>query len=182
MRYPEKLKPNSIEIFEINGHLISIPKCIIEFEKWDGIPLKNTFGGKPCVNFNDNGMFAELAIMNLFLEDCWNARWIETYGKPKLSPIHLTEWDENGYKHQIHQEIDSEEIQDLLNKIAQINNNNFAGIWDVVGWKNGNIIFAESKRSKKDFIQSTQNNWLKSSFDAGLTNENFLMVEWDFKK
>ena len=182
MNYPKKLEPNSNEFFEINGQKISIPKCKIEFEKWNGIPLKNTFGGKPCVNFNNSGMFAELAIMNLFLADNWNARWIETYGKPKLNPIHLTGWNENGFKNQIHNAIDNEKIQNTLNEIAKINENNFGGIWDIFAWKNEKIIFAESKRHKKDFIQSTQNKWLKSAFEFGLTEENFLMVEWNFKK
>ncbi len=182
MKYPKKLKPNSTEIFEIKEKKISIPKSKIEFEKWNGIPLKNTFGGKPCVNFNNSGMFAELAIMNLFVEDNWNARWIETYGKPKLKPIHLTNWNEDGYKSQIHNGIDDEKIQNLLNEIAKINDNNFGGIWDVVAWKNGEIIFAESKWSKKDFIQTTQYKWLKSAFEFGLNEENFLMVEWNFKK
>src|SRR5690606_3366508 len=114
MNYPEKLRPNSVEIFKLNKQIISIPKVKIEFEKWNGIPLKNTFGGKPCVDFNNVGMFAELAIMNLFLQDNWNARWIETYGKSKLNPIHLTEWNEEGFKSQIHNPIDNDKLQNLL--------------------------------------------------------------------
>lgn len=182
MIYPEKLIPNSFELFEINSKEIFIPKCKIEFDKWNGNPLKNTFGGKPCVSLNDNAMFAELAIMNLFIESGWNARWIETYGKPKLKPIHLSAWNEESFKNQIHNPIDDEYVQNLLNEIADINEFNFGGIWDVVAWKNQNVIFAESKRHKKDYIQSTQNKWLKSAFEFGLNQENFLMVEWDFKK
>lgn len=182
MKYPEKLIPNSFERFEITGKEISIPKCRIEFDKWNGVPLKNSFGGKPCVNLNDCAMFAELAIMNLFIQSGWKARWVETYGKSKLNPIHLSAWNEEGFKHQVHHPIDDEFIQNSLNEIAHINEFNYGGIWDVVAWKNQDIIFAESKRHKKDYIQSTQSKWLKSAFEFGLTEDNFLMIEWDFKK
>ena len=180
MIYPKILEPNSFEIFLINDREVQIPRCKTTFEKWNGIPLKNNFGGKPCVNKNETAMFAELATLNIFLEDGWNGRWIETYGKPKLNPIHLKNWIDDSFKNQIHDAIVDENIQKLLNKIAQTNDNNFGGIWDVVAWKNDKIIFTELKRNKKDYIQSTQNKWLKSALQHGLTEENFLLVEWNF--
>lgn len=178
MDYPKRLTPIAFNTFQIEGHTAEIPKAIIQFNAWNGKIVENTFSGKPVLNLNDNPVFAELAIMHIFKEDGWDARWIETYGKPKLRPIHLTEWMDEPYKNQEHNPIDNKLIQFLLNAIAKNNNNSFAGCWDVVAWKNDQIIFAESKCRKKDFIKTTQNKWLKSAFEIGLSEENFLLIEW----
>jgi uncharacterized protein YggL (DUF469 family) len=178
MEYPQKLTPNSYEKFEIDGKIIKIPKANIEFNAWNGKSIEHNFGKKPIVDLNGSPMFAELAITHIFNENGWNSRWIETYGKPKLNPIHLTEWIDAPFKNQKHNPVDNKTIQHLLNEIAKKNENNFGGCWDVVAWKNDDIIFAESKRSKKDSVQMTQNKWLKSALETGLKEENFIIIEW----
>ena len=181
MKYPSILVPDSFENFIVNEKIVQIPKCRIELNNWKGIPLNFTFGGKAVVDFENSPMFAELAIMNMFKNDGWNSRWIETYGKPKLKPIFLTGWIDENYKSQINNPVDSTKVEGLLNLIAQNNKNNFSGCWDVIAWKNDDIIFAESKRMKKDSIRTTQNKWLESSLISGFTEENFLLVEWNSK-
>jgi hypothetical protein len=47
-----------------------------------------------------------------------------------------------------------------------------------LAWKGSDVIFAESKRSRKDFLQSTQNKWINSAFKKGLKSKNFIIVEW----
>ena len=76
MNYPDILQPNSFEKFVIDENEILIPKCNIEFMKWKGEPLKYTFGGKPILDFENKPMFAELVIMNIYLNSGWNSRWI----------------------------------------------------------------------------------------------------------
>lgn len=67
----------------------------------------------------------------------------------------------------------------MLREIAALNGGNFSGCWDVLAWKGDRIIFAESKRSKRDKINKNQIRWLKVSLCYGLKPENFLVVEWD---
>jgi hypothetical protein len=180
--YPKLLKPTEFENFIINEQVIQIPKCIVEFEKWDGEPLSDTFGGKPVVKVNNKPMFAELAILECFVHENWNSRWIETYGKSKKTPIHLSQWKNGKYKEQEHDPIKEIKIIEMLNEIAKENGDLcFSGCWDVLAWKNANYIFAEAKRSKKDSIRNTQNKWLESALKHGLKIENFLIVQWDFK-
>ena len=179
--YPKFLTPSEFEIFTINKIDYEVPKCIVKFEKWTGNDIKETFGGKPIVSINEKPMFAELAIMQHFILEGWEGRWIETYGKSKNSPICLSEWKDDKYKNQVHNPILNINVLNLLNKIAIENNNSYSGCWDVISWKNENIIFAESKRTKKDSIRITQNNWLKAGLKSGLSLSNFLIVQWDFK-
>jgi len=124
-------------------------------------------------------MFAELVIMNIFLNAGWNTRWVETYGKPKLAPIYLKDWIDDTYKNQKNIPIEDSEIQGLLNTIAKVNDNTFGGCWDVFAWKDDFIIFAEAKKSKKDALRPSQNKWIVSAIRAGLKRENFLVVEWE---
>lgn len=180
MTYPEKLKQNDFENIETAASSFLIPKSSISFKNWTEEPLNNTFGGKPLIELNEEPMFAELAIMNTFINAGWEARWIETYGKAKMSPVYITEWIDINYKAQIHRPINHQMVNILLQAVAQNNNNNFAGCWDVLAWKGDKVIFAESKRSKRDRIKETQKQWLEAALKTGFTTENFLMVEWSF--
>lgn len=175
--YPKILQPTDTEPFHIDNITIDVPKCFVTFDKWTGIPVKETFGGKPILNVSDRPMFAELAIMTHFLNSGWQTRWVETYGKKE--PICLTEWKDDKYKNQIHVPFLDDKISNILADIAKLNNNSYSGCWDVVASKDDQIIFAESKRTKKDSIRSTQINWLTAGLKYGLQPNNFLVVQWD---
>lgn len=177
--FPELLMPTDVEVFDIENEKIEIPKCIIEFEKWIGQPVKETFGGKPIVCINEQPMFAELAIMKQFILSGWEARWIETYGKSNKEPICLSTWKDDKYKNQIHNPINDKRVLEILSGIAICNNNSYSGCWDVLGWNNNEVVFAESKRVKKDKIRQTQINWLSAGLKSGLKPKNFLVVQWD---
>jgi hypothetical protein len=186
--YPKQLVPNGEMEFPIKEGVIKIPTCALSFEKWPEQPIekKKTIGGKPIVCLNNKPMFAEDAIRSLFLLDGWDARWISTYGKSRLFPIFLDgwkdldKWEDDSYKNQRHCDIANEEIKEILSDIAKYNPKSYAGCWDVFGWKDGRVLFAESKRRKKDKIRDTQLNWLDTAIKCGLKPDNFLMVEWDF--
>lgn len=175
--YPTILFPTDIEPFDINGQTFHIPKCIVRFDKWTGQPITETFGGKPLVTVDNKPMFAELAIMTHFAYDGWDVRWVETYGKTK--PIYLTEWKDDKYRNQIHRPFADDNIDTLLADIAKLNSNSYSGCWDVVAYKDKNVVFAESKRTKKDSIRATQTNWLAAGIRHGLQPDNFLIVQWD---
>jgi len=177
--YPQFLTPTDIELFSINSQIVEIPKCIVAFSKWTGEPVKETFGGKPIVSFDSKPMFAEVAIITSFRNDGWDARWVETYGRRSKEPICLSEWKDDKYKNQIHTPIEDKEITKQLADIAKINSNSYSGCWDVMAWKGDRIIFAESKRAKKDSIRVSQNNWLASGLKYGLQPVNFMIVQWD---
>jgi hypothetical protein len=181
MLYPDLLIPNATERITIDNKTVEIPKCILKFDKWEGQPIENTFGGKPLLDFEGNPVFAELLISHIFRNAGWDSRWVETYGKPKLFPIYLMNWKDTSYKNQLNHPIKSKKINQLLEEIAKTNNNTFGGCWDILAWKDDFVLFAESKRSKKDSIRSTQVNWINAGLKVGLKSTNFMMVEWEIK-
>ena len=177
---PKILQPNDFELFHVKSEEVEIPKCKLIFNKWEGVPVKETFGGKPLINLNNKSVFAEIAILNLLLQDGWQARWVSTYGSGNKNPKLLASWVDDKYKNQNSTEILDKKIKDLLIGISEENNNSYSGCWDVLAWKDEQIIFAESKRNKKDKIRQTQINWLEAGLQLGLKPENFLVVQWDF--
>ena len=177
-KWPKLLNPSEKESIIIDGNNISIPKCIIQFKKWEGEPIKNDFGGKPIIEWKNSPMFAELAIFNICIECEWEARWVEVYGASKAPKI-LSSWGDDKYKNQIENPIEDETIKKLLFGIHELNNKSFSGCWDVITWKEERIIFAEAKHQKKDKIRNTQMEWLAAGLKYGLNPDNFLIVEWE---
>jgi hypothetical protein len=49
---------------------------------------------------------------------------------------------------------------------------------DVCAWKHDEVLFAESKRAKRDAVRANQLHWLEAALVAGYDPESFLLVEW----
>lgn len=169
------------EITLPSGQKVQIPERRFVFKKWTGQPIKETFGNKALIDVDGKPMFAELAIVNLFIKSGWQARWIETYATGDKNPKFLSRWKDDKYKNQILDPIADDIVTDRLKNIAALNGGSYSGCWDVLGWRGDKIIFAESKRFKKDRVQGTQVKWLDAGLRSGLTPENFFIVQWDFE-
>lgn len=180
--YPKLLQPTDKEIFNLTGTDIEIPKCLTKFKAWRGEPVKETFGGKSIVCVDNKPMFAELAIVQYFIKSGWQSRWIETYARDKQDPLFLLQWKDDRFKNQENSPIKDKKILEILSDITSRNNNSYSGCWDVIAWKGDNIIFAESKRLKRDKIRQTQNNWLSAGLRYGLKTDNFLIVQWEIEQ
>ena len=179
-QYPNTLNPTEVEPISLpSGRIVEVPKTTPVFPKWEGEPIRNTFGGKPMVEANGQPMFAELAIRSRFVDAGWNSRWACTYGASKQGPKFLSRWADLRLAEQNPDPISDESIIDLLAKIYRAHDG-FGGFWDVISWQGSNRVFAESKRTKKDRIQDTQRAWLASALSVGLSIESFLIVEWQF--
>jgi hypothetical protein len=150
------------------GKRVRIAKYQYEFRKWHGAPVPNTYGGKAVVEWEGEPLFAELAALRLFQDAGWCGAWVDTYrrvyriGLPGLTkPVKLPSEKEQLIK----------SIQDATGKRG--------GCWDVILWKKSQTLFVELKRRGKDKIQVAQLDWLEAALRAGLSTENFALMEWD---
>lgn len=178
--FPSLLRPNTIEQVLVNGHSYSVPKVELQFRCWDGISLSNTLNGKPLIDFGGKPVFAELSVYELMRLSGWQARWVCTYGAPVQAPRLLAAWADVQLIAQQHQPIAEPWVVSLLQRIADTNGGSYAGCWDVVGWYQDQLVFAELKRRKQDRIRATQLSWLEAALHHGLQPHNFLLVEWDY--
>ena len=178
--YPKFLNPAYDEVFQLSEKDMEIPKCVVQFQKWKGAPLKESFGGMPVVSVEDKPMFAELAVMHHLNNEGWQTRWILTYNRRNKEPLYISAWKDDLYLNQKHEAIDDANIAEMMKRIAKLNNNSYEGCWDVLAWKQGRVLFAEAKRNNKDLESVAKNKWLAAALASGLTPDNFLLVQWDF--
>jgi hypothetical protein len=144
-----------------------IQKYFLNFKLWKGAPIPNTYNGKAVIDWNGEPVFAELAVLRLFQSQGWEGVWVDSYrrkyrvGLPDVvEPIELPQ-KQRAF------------IESIKAKTGRS-----GGSWDVLVWKDDQILFIELKRQKKDVIQDSQRLWLEKSLESGLTTDNFAFLEW----
>jgi hypothetical protein len=172
MRLPNNLKPTSTEDFELpSGRRVSVPKCEPAFQPWHGWDVGDTYNGKQVLDVGGKPAFAELAILWSLRAEGWDGVWVDTY----RDALRTGYWN-------------VPPLESLPDRAAALLASIYAktgsrhGTWDVFCWTGDDVLFAESKRSKKDSIRDTQRTWLEAALAVGLKPENFLVVEWSIAK
>ncbi len=178
--YPYFLNPVYSQSLPVGDRLVEIPKCVIKYQYFEGPRRRDYLGGKKVVAVDGEPVFAEVAIMNQFINDGWQSRWQLTYGRAKSAPLYLAGWDEEAGANQPEAPIEEGAIAGLLRAIAKANGNSYTGCWDTVNWRDDDIVFAQSKRNNKDKITPAHIKWMQAAFSLGLTEDNFLIVQWDY--
>ncbi len=172
-RLPEALRTTGT--LSLGTH--RVPRAFHFFTPYPADVSVHTFGGKDLLLVDDRPQFAEVAILRLFLGGL-TGRWVETYGKPAMAPALWRAWHPGGVRSQTHVPIEQAWVNERLRAIARANGNSFSGCWDVVAWKNDRLVFAESKRAKRDRLRNTQVRWLEAAMGCGCGVEDFVVVEW----
>jgi len=180
---PAALLSTDSIVLDLAERSVPIPLCRKHFTSYTGPDLTHTFGGKDLLLVDGRPQFAEVAILRLFQAAGWQGRWLETYGRGKLTPGLWNAWHPDGPRAQEHLPIEEAWVNDRLHAIAIANGGTFSGCWDVVAWTRSNagddlLVFAESKKHKKDRIRGTQLRWLDAALKCGMREEDFLVVEW----
>ena len=155
-----------------SGKSIELPVCHPTFSVWKGIAPAFDFGKKPVLDLQDKPAFAELVILRLLQADGWEGAWIETYGGIHYLQDMPTDWKlQSG-----HVAIPAER-EALLKRIWE--KGRTTACFDVMVWKNDEILFCEAKRKKKDRLTDAQYKFIEGALECGVRPEQFLIVEWD---
>lgn len=182
MRLPTQLCQTAEEVIALpSGSSVAVPKTTPSFCRWPDHrkPMKETFGGKPVLSFGGRPMFAELVILNMFLDAGWHGRWVEAYLRIGSGPKMLLDWADKPPRDQVHMPLPEDRDWSVLSAISK-DRGGYSGFWDVMAWSGDSLVFAEAKHAKKDRLQKTQPAWLESALNAGLKPEQFLIVEWSY--
>ncbi|OGI73949.1 hypothetical protein A3D42_00680 [Candidatus Nomurabacteria bacterium RIFCSPHIGHO2_02_FULL_41_18] len=157
------------EIFSLSsGEQISIQKYFLNFNKWGGSPVPNSYGNKAVIDYEGEPLFAELAVLRLFQSNGWDGVWVDSYGRKYRTGL-------PGVVDPVEIPIKQKELIDSIQKKI----GRSGGCWDVFVWKDNTLLFIELKRQKKDVIQDSQREWLEYSLAHGLHFNNFAFIEWD---
>jgi hypothetical protein len=124
-------------------------------------------GKKAVLDFNGRPAFAELAILWTLQHEGWQGVWVDSF----RGAFRTDYWNSAPQKSLPEKPSAlSEEIWSL----AKIR----SGVWDVFCWQDDKVLFAESKRGKRDRIRPCQRLFAESALNAGLPLDSLLFVEW----
>lgn len=176
MQIPIELKKyGKINLALPSGKTINLPLYNIFFERWTGKLPNFSYGNKPFINYKNKPVFAELAILKLFTDVDWDGVWVETYGG-----IHFLASMPNDWKLKENSISIPEDKKDLLKNIWKMGNT--TACFDILVWKDNNILFCESKHKRKDKLTIAQIKFIEGALQCGIKEESLLIVEWKFNK
>ncbi len=178
---PAALHPTDTLPLPLSHAIVHVALCRACFTAYSGQHSAHTFGGKDLLLVDGLPQFAEVAILRAFQAAGWQGRWLETYGNAKMNPGLWNAWHPHGPRAQEQLPITDAWVNERLQAIAAENGNSFSGCWDVVAWKEDRLVFAESKKRKKDSMRETQLRWLEAALRCGCALEDFLVVEWELE-
>ena len=127
------------------------------------------YGRKPVVDHDGEALFAEIAILRLLRDEGWDGVWVDSWKSRCWS--------------QMPGAAESEFPQSKLLGIASLERHldglrKYGGVWDIVAWKDGRVLFCDAKRTRKDSIKPNQIAWLEKRLDEGAKPSDFLIAEW----
>jgi len=149
-----------------SGETVQVQKRAFVFNRWTGAPV-DTYGGKPVIELGGEPLFAELTLLRHFQKEGYDGVWVDTY--------------RNRFRRSMSEESVKlpQSIRELYNQIMAANGRR-RGWWDVMAWKEGELVFAESKWQGQDHILPAQKTWLKAALSTDLRLNSFVICEWRF--
>src|SRR4030042_6004539 len=145
-----------------SGKSVEVKKYFLTFQRWHGKPIANTYGGKAVIDFNDEPVFAEIAVLKLFQQNGWGGVWVDKklyrVGILGVPTIHLPD--------------DKQKVLDQIRSSMP----SFGGCWDLFLWNGDRVLFVELKKSKEDRIRNSQRQWLEATLKSGQLPSNFIFI------
>ena len=66
----------------------------------------------------------------------------------------------------------------LFETIERSTGNYRGGCWDIFAWRDGEVLFVESKQRSNDRIRPAQAVWLEQALEYGVSLSSFLIAEY----
>lgn len=122
--------------------------------------------GKPALVFRDQPQYAEFILLRLLEQGGWTGAWVKNWSGREFwtdisTPIVLPPAQAR-----------------LFEMIEQSTGNRRGGCWDLVAWRNSEILFVESKQRSKDRISPAQTIWFERALENDVPLSSFLIAEY----
>lgn len=172
MNFPSELQPTGqLEIRLSDDKTVSLPMSTPKFQLWGGAPIDFDYGNKPILNYKNEPYFAELVVLRILLEHGWDGVWVETYGGTHYLRSMPQAWSLKAEHISIPK--DKEDFLKNIWKTAKT-----SACFDVLAWKNDEVVFFEAKRSGKDKLTSAQGKFIAGALACGVPSDSLVIVEW----
>jgi len=153
-----------------SGNEVEVTRRLVAFEEWKGDRpnLPRIWSRKGYLNYEGEALFAELVIRRMLEKEGWESVWVNNFGRKEfLKGLPRT----RSFGLSLH-------AQETFDRIVERNGGR-QGCWDVFAFRDGQKVFVEAKRARKDHIKKSQRAWLEAARDVGVPLDAFSVVEWD---
>ncbi len=135
-----------------------------------GVGLDRTYAVKPLVMMDKQAMFAEIALLGMFMRVGWAGVWVDV--------AHRKFFDK------MPNQSKGASLEPYLNQaLARIASNNAqgrSGCWDLILWANRTVVFVQLTGAHEE-IRRPHIAWLGAAMKSGFTPAQFMVVEWDYR-
>ena len=199
--FPEELVPMedlSLDL-EKRKHVV-LRRFHVDFNSC-GEPIQfapdRSWSTKPLVQVEKQALFAEVALLSLFRKSGWEGVWADGSHRkyfdkmPNQSKgVSLTTY-----------------VNQMLARIAESNGQSRSGCWDVILWSHRTLVFVavvgerpqecrqerpqecrqerpqECRQERpREAVSEARARWLDAALRTGLSEAQFVVVEWDYRK
>jgi hypothetical protein len=130
------------------------------------------YASKPQVVSGGHALFPELALLQLFQREGWKGVWADSHHKKYFSTM------PNRSKGIT---LDPLAARVVL-RIASEQPKAATGAWDLMLWHEKLVLFVLTRPpAAAPRLRRMETEWLEGALKAGLSENQFLVVEWDFK-
>ncbi len=155
-----------------SGKEVNVKKYFLKFTARAGEKIGFDYGQKAIIDFEGEACFAELAILRMFLKNGWQGVWVEAYGG-----THFLNSMPQGWSLKPEHISIPENKENLLKKIWHAGQTK--ACFDVVVWRDDQILFCEAKRSKKDRLTEAQKKFIQAAITCGIRLSALIIIEWE---
>lgn len=179
---PREMQPTSELSFNLPSGRVVIQSASPNFAPWPaGRPRPmDTKGNKPLVDTGGRASFGELAVLEAFLREGWDGRWIDNYPLPPT--FRVAYWDDQLGKlpraaANVALPPAPRAVYDSI--CMEAGDPRGGGAWDLIAWRGAEMVFVEAKkRASGDKIRDAQLRWLEAASRLGIPAQCFLLAEW----
>ncbi len=173
---PVELVSLGTRSFDLDGKSgAEIQRYHVEFSRCmnpGGVGLHGAYTARPQVLLEGHALFPELAVLSLFKKAGWEGVWADPVGKKYFEKM------PNKSKGVT---LDTR-ISQTLSRIAG-NCRLGRKCWSLILWSGRNVFFVLVKEAPAgEKLAPAEIDWIRASIRSGLSENQLVLVEWDFKK
>lgn len=128
------------------------------------LPLNfRTVPNKVAVDLDGIALYPEFAVVRRLEEAGWGAAWRKNWHGTAF-------WSDIGTDVEV-----PVEVLGLFDRVASIAG---AGAWDILAWKDSQVLFIESKQYGSDRLTANQLRWLETALAQAVPLESFAIYEY----
>jgi hypothetical protein len=139
--------------------------------------FQQAWASKPQVSCDGQAMFAEIAVLSLFQKEGWDGVWVDAQRRRYFSRMPTLS---KGVTLDAY-------VAQLLARVASAGGGTGAACWELILWHGRSVFFAAVRDASSlaeggPLLRKGEVAWLESALRSGLAPQQFVVVEWSYRR